>query len=186
MHGQFPHHMFPTCPIHSPPGALPVYQPYPVQGIPYYQTYHGNSPYMQQNYSPMEDPRLAAAQNMGFRRHSMDSRHSNTDSEAYVVEASKSRLQDEVDVEREGSQIGDRQKKGSRLGRQKSGMVVIRNINYITKTENSSGSGSYSDSASETNEDIDNSELVKTSKRKGSRKQSLKKLNHLIRKKWTM
>ncbi|CAL5208204.1 unnamed protein product [Lathyrus oleraceus] len=177
MHGQFPHHMFPPWPIHSPPGALPAYQPYPVQGIPYYQTYHGNSPYMQQNYSPMEDPRLAAAQNMGFRRHSMDSRHSNTDSEAYAVEASKSRLQDEVDVEREGSQTGDRRKKGSRSGRQKSGMVVIRNINYITKTENSSGSGSYSDSASETDEDIDNPELVKTSKRRGSRKESLKKLN---------
>ncbi|XP_058770758.1 COP1-interacting protein 7-like [Vicia villosa] len=169
MHGQFPHHMYPPWPIHSPPGALPVYQPYPVQGIPYYQTY-GNSPYMQQNYSPMEDPRLAASQNMGFRRHSMDSRQSNTDSEA-----SKSRLQDEVDVEREGSQTGERRKKASRSGRQKSGMVVIRNINYITKTENSSGSGSYSDSASETDEDIDNQEHVKTSKRRGSRKE--KKLN---------
>ena len=93
-----------------------------------------------------------------------------TDSEVYVVEASKFRLQDEVDVEREGSQTGDRRKKGSRSGRQKSGMVVIRNINYITKTKNSSGSGSYSGSASETDEDIDNPELVKTSKRKGSRK----------------
>ncbi|CAI8603124.1 unnamed protein product [Vicia faba] len=172
MHGQFPHHMYPPWPIHSPPGALPVYQPYPVQGIPYYQPYHGNSPYMQQNYSPIEDPRLTAAQNMNFRRHSMDSRQSNTDSEA-----SKSRLQDEVDVEREGSQTGDRRKKASRSGRQKSGMVVIRNINYITKTENSSGSGSYSDSASETDEDIDNQEHVKTSKRRGSRKESLKKLN---------
>jgi hypothetical protein len=56
-------------------------------------------------------------------------------------------------------------------------MVVIRNINYITKTENSSASGSYSDSASETDEDSDNQEHVKTSKRRGSRKESLKKLN---------
>ncbi|MCI84003.1 dentin sialophosphoprotein-like, partial [Trifolium medium] len=63
----------------------------------------------------------------------MDSRNSNNESE--------SRSHDEVDMEREGSQTGDRRKKTSRSGRQKSGMVVIRNINYITKTENSSGSG---------------------------------------------
>ncbi|GAU43014.1 hypothetical protein TSUD_28330 [Trifolium subterraneum] len=169
MHGQFPHHMFPPWPVHSPPGAVPVYQPYPVQGIPYYQTYSGNSPYMQPNYPPMEDPRLTPGQNVGFRRHSMDSRNSNNESD--------SRLHDDVDMEREGSQTGDRRKKSSRSGRQKSGMVVIRNINYITKTENSSGSGSYSDSASETDEDTDNLEHVKTSKRRGSRKESLKKLD---------
>lgn len=177
MHAQFPHHMFPPWPVHSPPGTVPVYPPYPVQGIPYYQPYPGNSPYMQPNYPPMDDPRLTPGQNMGLRRHSMDSRHSNTGSETCDVEASKSRLHDEVDMEREGSQTGDRRKKGSRSGRQKSGMVVIRNINYITKTEKSSGSGSYSDSVSETDEDIDEQEHAKTSKRRGSRKESLKKLS---------
>ncbi|KAJ1398939.1 hypothetical protein SESBI_30734 [Sesbania bispinosa] len=166
--GQFPHHMFPPWPVHSPPGAVPVFPPYPVQGIPYYQAYPaGNSPFMQPNYSPMEDPRLISGQNMGRRRHSMDGRHSNTESEAW----------DEVDMEREGSQTVDRRKKASRSGRQKSGKVVIRNINYITKTENSSGSRSGSDSASETDEDKDNQESVKTSKRSGPRKESLKKLN---------
>jgi len=177
MHAQFPHHMFPPWPVHSPPGTVPVYPPYPVQGIPYYQPYPGNSPYMQPNYPPMDDPRLTPGQNTGLRRHSMDSRQSNTGSETCDVEASKSRLHDEVDMEREGSQTGDRRKKGSRSGRQKSGMVVIRNINYITKTENSSGSGSYSDSVSETDEDIDEQEHAKTSKRRGSRKESLKKLS---------
>ncbi|XP_061370798.1 COP1-interacting protein 7-like [Gastrolobium bilobum] len=175
--GQFPHYMFPPWPVHSPPGAVPVFPPYPVQGIPYYQTYPGNSPFMQPTYPPMEDPSLIASQNMGHRRHSMDSRHNNTESETWDVEASKSRLQDGVDMEREGSQTGDRRKKASRLGRQKSGTVVIRNINYITKTENSSGSGSYSDSASETDEDKDNQESVKTSKRRGFGKESSKKLN---------
>ena len=165
--GQFLHHMFPPWPIHSPPGAVPVFQPYPVQGIPYYQPYPGNSPFMQPNYSPMEDPRLASGQSMRHRRHSMDSRHSNTESETL----------DEVDMEREGSQTGDRRKKGSRSGRQKSGMVVIRNINYITKTENSSGSESYSDSASEIDEGQDIQESVKTSKRRGARNESSKKLN---------
>lgn len=165
--GQFPHHMFPPWPVHSPPGAVPVFQPYPVQGIPYYPTYPGNSPFMQPNFPPMEDPRLIAGQNMGLRRHSMDSGHSNAES----------RLQDEVDMERGGSQTGDRRKKGSRSGRQKSGKVVIRNINYITKTENSSGSGSDSYSASEIDEDEDNQESVKASKRRGPRKESSKKLN---------
>ncbi|TKY51912.1 hypothetical protein E2542_SST23432 [Spatholobus suberectus] len=170
--GQFPHHMFPPWPVHSPPGTVPVFQPYPVQGIPYYQAYPGNSSFMQPNYSAMEDPRLIAGQNNGRRRHSMDSRHSNTESETWDGEASKSRLQDEVDMEREGSH---RRKKDRQSGRQKSGMVVIRNINYITKAENSSGSGSYSDSASETDED--NKESVKTSKRREPRKEALKKLD---------
>jgi len=153
--GQFPH-MFSPWPIHFQPG--------PVQGIPYYQAYPGNSPFMQPNYSPMEDPRLIAGQNNGRRRHSMDSRHSNTESE----------MTDEVDPERDGAHTGGRRKKDRRSG-QKSGMVVIRNINYITKAENSSDSGSQSDSASETNED--NKESVKTSKRRNSRKESLKKLD---------
>ncbi|BAT94781.1 COP1-interacting protein [Vigna angularis] len=160
--GQFPH-MFSPWPIHSPPGAVPVFQPCPVQGIPYYQAYPGNSPFMQPNYSPMEDPRLAGQSN-GCRRHSMDSRHSNTESE----------LTDDVDIERDGAHTGGRRKKDRRSGK-KSGMVVIRNINYITKAENSSDSGSHSDSASETNED--NKESVKTSKRRDSRKEALGKLD---------
>lgn len=175
--GQFPHHMFPPWPVHSPPGAIPVFQPYPVQGIPYYQTYSGNSPFMHPNYPPVGDPNLIVGQNVGRRRHSMDSRHNNTESETWDVETSKSRLQDEVDMEREGSQTANRRKKASRSGKQKSGMVVIRNINYITKTENSSGSGSYSDFASETDEDKDSRESVKTSKRSEPRKESLKRLS---------
>ena len=114
----------------------------------------------------MEDHRLNAGQNMGQRRYSVDNRHYNTESEAL-----------DVDMEREGSQTGERRKKASQSGRQKSDMVVIRNINYITKTERTSGSGSYSDSASETDEDKDTQESVKTSKRRGTSKESLKKLN---------
>lgn len=171
--GQFPHQMYPPWPVHSPPGTMPVFQPYP---MPYYQNYPG-SPFLQPIYPPMEDPRVNSGQSMRRRRHSMDSRYSNTESETWDEDASKSRMQDEVDMEREGSQTGEQRKKASRLGRQKSGMVVIRNINYITKAENSSGSGSYSDSASENDEDKDAQGYVKTSKRRGSNKDSLKKLN---------
>ncbi|KAK4266166.1 hypothetical protein QN277_027128 [Acacia crassicarpa] len=162
--GQFPHHMYPPWPINSPPGTVPVFQPYP--GMPYYQNYPG-TPYMQPIYPPVEDPRLNSGQNMGRRRHSMDGRYSNTESEHWG----------ELDMEGEGSQTGERRKKSSRSGRQKSGTVVIRNINYITKAENSSGSGSYSDSGSENHEDKDTDEQVKNSKRRGSAKESFKKLN---------
>ncbi|XP_029125411.1 COP1-interacting protein 7 isoform X2 [Cajanus cajan] len=164
--GHFPHNGFSSWPVHSPPGALPMLHPYPVQGIPYYQTYPGNSPFMQPIRSPMEDSRLNAGQNMGHRRHSMDNGQ-NTEFET----------RDELDMEREGSQTVERRKKSGRTGRQKSGMVVIRNINYITKTEHTSGSGSCSDYSSETDEDKDAQESVKTSKRRESSNKSFKRLN---------
>ncbi|XP_028769626.1 COP1-interacting protein 7 isoform X2 [Neltuma alba] len=164
--GQFPHHMYPPWPINSPPGTVPVFPPYPMQGMPYYQNYPG-TPYMQPIYPPVEDPRLNSGQNMGRRRHSMDGRYSNTESEPWG----------ELGMEGGGSQTGERRKKSSRSGRQKSGTVVIRNINYITKTENSSGSGSFSDSGSENNEDKDTHEYADNSKRRGSGKESFKKLN---------
>ncbi|GAU25215.1 hypothetical protein TSUD_17270 [Trifolium subterraneum] len=174
--GQFLHHGFSPWPVHSPPGALPVFHPYPTEGIPYYPTYPGNGPFMQSGCPPMEDPRLHADQSMRHRRHSMGNRHNNTESQNWVIETSKTRFQDEVDVEREGLQTGDRRKKASRSDRRKSGNVVIRNINYITKTKRSSGSDS--DSATETDEDKEIQESVKPSKRRGSSgKTSLKRLN---------
>ncbi|OIW21327.1 hypothetical protein TanjilG_32140 [Lupinus angustifolius] len=178
--GQVPHHMCPPWPVHSPPGAIPVYQPYPVQGIPYYQSYPGNGMFMQPHYPPMEDPRLSSGQYVGPRRHSMDSKQGNyTESETWDVEASKSRSpQDGANIEREGSQTGSRRKKASQSGRQKSGMVVIRNINYITKIEKSSGSGSYSDSASETDDDAQ--ESVRTSKNSEPKKESLNDKEEII------
>nr|KYP37575.1 hypothetical protein KK1_041231 [Cajanus cajan] len=105
--GHFPHNGFSSWPVHSPPGALPMLHPYPVQGIPYYQTYPGNSPFMQPIRSPMEDSRLNAGQNMGHRRHSMDNGQ-NTEFET----------RDELDMEREGSQTVERRKKSGRTGRQ--------------------------------------------------------------------
>jgi hypothetical protein len=105
----------------------------------------------------------------------MDNRYDNAESENLVTETSETRFQDEVDVEREGLQTGDRRKKASRSDRRKSGNVVIHNINYITKTERSSGSDS--DSATETDEDKEIQESVKPSKRRGSGKASLKRLN---------
>ncbi|WJX17152.1 hypothetical protein P8452_07094 [Trifolium repens] len=175
IHGQFPHHGFSPWPVHSPPGALQVFHPYPAEGIPYYPIYPGNGPFLQPGCPPMEDPRLHADQSTRHRRHSMDNRYDNAESENLVTETSETRFQDEVDVEREGLQTGDRRKKASRSDRRKSGNVVIHNINYITKTERSSGSDS--DSATETDEDKEIQESVKPSKRRGSGKASLKRLN---------
>ncbi|KAE9612078.1 hypothetical protein Lalb_Chr06g0169151 [Lupinus albus] len=170
--GQLPHHMCPPWPVHSAPGAMPVYQPYPVQGIPYYQSYPGNGMFMQPHYPPMEEPRLIDGQYVDPKRHSMDSRQGNyTESETWDVEDLKLRSpQDGVNIEREGSQAGSRRKKASQSGRQKSGMV-IQNINYITKAEKSSGSGSYSDSASEIDDVAQ--ESVRTSKSSEPQQESL-------------
>ncbi|XP_027936681.1 COP1-interacting protein 7-like isoform X3 [Vigna unguiculata] len=164
--GHFPNSGFSSWPVHSPPGALPMFHTYPVQGIPYYQSYSGNSPFVQPVSSPMEESRLNASPNVGHRRHSMDN-----------GQYTESETPDEMAMEREGSLTGERRKKAGRSGRHRSGMVVIRNINYITKTERSSGSGSCSDYSSETDEDKEVQESVKTSKRRGSSDKSFKRLN---------
>nr|DAD19995.1 TPA_asm: hypothetical protein HUJ06_021458 [Nelumbo nucifera] len=146
--GQFQHPMFPQWPIHSPPGAPPVFQPYPVQGMPYYHP--GSGPFFQP-YPPLEDPRFNAAQRIQ-KRHSMDSKDSNTESENLETGASNTRLQD--DLEKEVSLGREPRKKTGRSGKKKSGMVVIRNINYITsKRQNTSGSESESASDPETDEE---------------------------------
>lgn len=180
--GQYPHPMFPPWPIHSPPGALPVFQGYPMQGIPYYQNYPGNSPVFQQPYPSGEDPRLNAGRTRQ-RRHSMDS---NTEPETWE-DALKTRSQDDGELEPETSGSREPGRKGSRSGKKQSGMVVIRNINYITsKRQDSSGSESQSASGSETDEDGDlpattpsmkHGKSLRSSKRKGSHAKSVDKLN---------
>ncbi|KAK0608852.1 hypothetical protein LWI29_036980 [Acer saccharum] len=98
--GQFPHNMFPPWPIHSPPGAPPAFQGYPMQGMPYYQNYPANGPYFQPPYPSMEDPRCNSGQRIG-RRHSMDS--SNTVLETWEMDGSKARSQDDVELDKETS-----------------------------------------------------------------------------------
>ncbi|KAF2285505.1 hypothetical protein GH714_005125 [Hevea brasiliensis] len=95
--GQFPHPMFPSWPIHSPPGTLPIFQGYPMQGIPYYQNYPGNSPFFQPPYPSGEDTRLNTGQRKGQRRHSMDGGNGNTDTETEEVDTNQGKsLVDQV------------------------------------------------------------------------------------------
>ncbi|KAL2508670.1 COP1-interacting protein-related [Forsythia ovata] len=162
--GQFPHTMFPPWPVHPVPGAAPVFQAYPVQGMPYYQTYNGNSPFYQPPHPPME------------HYHQTGDRDTNTGSEIWETDRTKS--QDDMELNREVSHSREPHKKGGRSGKKRSGMVVIRNINYITSKAKKSDSESISASDSETdteNEDFgadDDNALHKnslgSSRRKGS------------------
>ncbi|XP_059632337.1 COP1-interacting protein 7 [Cornus florida] len=185
--GQFPHPVFPSWPIHSPNGSMPVFQPYPMQGMPYYQNYPGNGPFYQPPYPPVEDYRSPAA-GPRQKRQSLDSRDSNTESETWEMDASKTSLHDDLASEKEVSQSREPRKKAGRSVKKQSGMVVIRNINYITsKRQNSSGSESEPASDCESDNEAgelqtDTSEMMhknslRSSKRKGRHEKSVDELN---------
>ncbi|XVF28580.1 hypothetical protein REPUB_Repub15cG0042300 [Reevesia pubescens] len=179
---QFPHPMFPPWPLHSPPGGMPTFQGYPMQGMPYYPNYPGGSPFFQQPYPSMEDPRFNVGQRIQ-KRHSMDSRDSHNASDTWEMERAKS--QDDEELENETSLSPKSRKKSSRSGKKQSGVVVIRNINYITsKMQNSSGSNSQSHSGSEMDEedgDTEHKNSLRSSKGKGSRTKSVEALNSFDR-----
>ncbi|KAJ6421016.1 hypothetical protein OIU84_028401 [Salix udensis] len=183
--GQFLHPMFPPWPIHSPPGAVPVFPGYPMQGIPYYQNYPGNNPVFQPPYPSAEDPKIHAGQRMRQRRHSMDS---SNEPEAWEVGALRTGSPDEAELEKETSRARGRGRKGSRSGKKQSGTVVIRNLNYITsKTQDSSGSESQSASGSENDKEdevlsdtapnVKHRNSLRSLKRKGSHTKSTDELN---------
>ncbi|OWM70473.1 hypothetical protein CDL15_Pgr011949 [Punica granatum] len=144
--GQFPH-MFPPWPMHSPPGAPLGFQAYP---MPYFQNYPGSNPYFQQASPPVEDPRLHSGQKVCQKRHSHERRNSNTGLISSDVDGFNGRSSDEHEQE-DVSSPSESQKKGRR-SKKKQGMVVIRNINYITRKQQDP-SHSESDSASEPKSD---------------------------------
>lgn len=164
--GQFSHQMFPPWPIHSPPGTMPVYPAYPMQGMPYYNSYSGPSPYYQPPYPAADDPRLNPGQRMGQKRHSMDGSNSNIESETWDMDAPRTRSSDDAELEKES------RKRSGRSSKKQSGMVVIRNINYITsKGQNSSDTESPSASESQTDE---GDEGLNASSSEGKYKKSLR------------
>ncbi|XVE81873.1 hypothetical protein DITRI_Ditri15bG0100900 [Diplodiscus trichospermus] len=165
---QFPHPMFPSWPMHSPPGGMPTFQGYPMQGMPYYLNYPGGSPFFQQPYPSMEDPRFNVGQRIQ-KQHSMDSRDSRNGSDTWEMERAKS--QDDEELEGETSLSPKSRKRISRSDKKQSGVVVIRNINYITsKRRNSLGSDSQSHSDPEKDEedgDNEHKSPLRSSKGKG-------------------
>ncbi|XP_077229466.1 uncharacterized protein LOC143862325 isoform X2 [Tasmannia lanceolata] len=158
--GQFHHPMYPQWPIHSMPGA-PVFSAYPMQSMPYYPNYPGGSPFFQPPYPQTEDSRVNTPQRMAQKRHSMDSKDSNGESETWDMGVSNARSQDGADqsmseLEKDILHSLESQRKVGRTGRKQRGMVVIKNLNYITsKRQNASGSESESASEPETDEETD-------------------------------
>lgn len=175
LQGQYPHHVYPPWPINSPPGALPVFQGYPMQGMPYYQNYAGSSPFFHPHYPVTEDSRTGHGKKMGGKRHSLDSGDNSIEPETGETNASKSRIPDESEEE-----ASEDLRKAGRSGKKKSGVVVIRNINYIaSKRHNSSGSETDSRSESESEEDRDSQVISPEIKHKRSTRSSRSKGKHL-------
>ncbi|KAL9161860.1 hypothetical protein ABFS82_07G049000 [Erythranthe guttata] len=126
--GKFPHIAFPPWPMHAPPGAQPVFQPYPV-GIPYYQTYAGSSPFFQPPHHPLDHFPSNLSDQSGQKIQTYDVRDVNT-----------------------GAEVSHNEKPRKKAGGSKKkqpGMVVIRNVNYVTSKEKKSDSESNSSSDSD-------------------------------------
>ncbi|KAH7669790.1 beta-sandwich domain of Sec23/24 domain-containing protein [Dioscorea alata] len=173
--GQFQHPMFPQWPIHSAPGA-PMFQPYPVQSMPYYQNYPGGGPFFQPPYPPMDDPRYTTSHRMGQKRSSMDSKDSTTEPEAWEMGASGARSKDFSDrnLSEDEKEIyharGSRKRSGHSGKKKRSGKAATR----TSKRYDTSESESESASDSETEED---SEHDKSPRRKHKHSSRSKKKN---------
>lgn len=153
--GQFPHLVFPSWPMNNPPGAQPVFPAYPVQGMPYYPTYAGGGPFFQPPHWPMEHTSSNFGHQSGHRKQSSDGRDTNTGSEMSDIERTRSLDDMEMRAEFPDSRKQNRKSGGS--NKKQSGVVVIRNINYITSKEKKSGDESNSDSDSDTDGEYQNS-----------------------------
>uniref|UniRef100_A0A1D1ZHT4 COP1-interacting protein 7 n=2 Tax=Anthurium amnicola TaxID=1678845 RepID=A0A1D1ZHT4_9ARAE len=174
--GQFPHPPFPQWPVHPPPGA-PVFQPFPIQGMPYYQNYPAGGPYFPPAYTPVEDPRFNTRQRMRSKRHSMDSKGSNVESESYDINTRSQEEDDKnsTDLEKEASQRRESRRRSGRSRKKQSGTVVIRNLNYITSKKHDSASGSESSSASGSETEDSSSDTAKRNKRSHKKPSRLSK-----------
>ncbi|XP_077252855.1 COP1-interacting protein 7-like isoform X2 [Tasmannia lanceolata] len=156
--GQFHHPMYPQWPIHSPPG-VPVFPAYPMQSMPYYQNYPACAPFFQPPYPQSGDPRVNTTQRTVQKRHSMDCKDTDGESETWEIGVSNSRSQHGADqsmsdVEKEVSHGQESREKVGRSGRKQRGTVFIRNINYIaSKRQNASGCESESASEPETDDE---------------------------------
>ncbi|URD78463.1 hypothetical protein MUK42_05409 [Musa troglodytarum] len=151
-HGHFQHPTYPQWPMHSP-AAPPMFQPYPVQGMPYYQNYPGSMPYYHPPYPPMEDPRFNSSHRKGSKRQSVDNKDAESETWERRTCSQDDSDQNTSDLEEEGSHGHKSHKIVGRSGKKKSGVEVIRNINYITSKKHVVGA-SESDSQSVSESDV--------------------------------
>ncbi|XP_020584862.1 uncharacterized protein LOC110027686 [Phalaenopsis equestris] len=126
--GQFPYPPFPQWPPHSQANPY-LSQPYPMQAMPYYQNYPAEAQFLHPPYSPMEDSKLNTHQSKGKKQYSMHSKDSSSHSEDGTDQNTS-----EFDEEPLGVRKSHR--KSGHSGK-KNGLVVIRNLNYIAKRQQS-------------------------------------------------
>ncbi|KNA12956.1 hypothetical protein SOVF_121570 [Spinacia oleracea] len=166
--GQFPHPMYPHWQMHPQANGMPVFQPYPMQGMPYYQNYMGQSPYFQPPYSAHDDSRLHSGRKTRQRRHSMDSRDMSAEFESEEIDAS-GRTQDDITDEDDSVSRKPKNKIG-KTSRKKT--VVIRNLNYITSAKQGS---SDSDPQSCSDSGTDDEEQMKVDEKRKLKKKGVYK-----------
>ncbi|OAY65288.1 hypothetical protein ACMD2_11098 [Ananas comosus] len=166
--GQYHQTAYPPWQMHPPPGP-PIFPPYPMQGMPYYQNY----PNVYPPYPPMDDPRFNTQQKSRSKRHSRSSKDNNdVDSEASETGEDGSD-QSASEYEKSHKRINRKGKKKKK----KPGVVVIRNVNYVASKKNES-SGSESESVSESeaeDENVDQRSISQGKKQNTSSSSSNKK-----------
>uniref|UniRef100_A0ACD5U874 Uncharacterized protein n=1 Tax=Avena sativa TaxID=4498 RepID=A0ACD5U874_AVESA len=149
---------YPPWAMHPISGAA-AYPPYPMQGVPYYP---GVNPY-HPPYPPMDGHRHHYSGRRSSRKHSSDSKDSETLEDGTHHSSS----------ENKSSHGRKSHKKGNRSGKKKPSIVVIRNVNVTSKKHGSSESVSQS-SSDAGSEDSDDSH---TKSRDGKHKSSSSKKN---------
>lgn len=166
--------------MHAPPGSQPVYQAYPVQGMPYYHPYTGNGPFVQPHHYSMEHSPSNLGSHSGQKRQSPD-----VNNESEVRETDRTSSLDDTASDEEASRSRRSRRKSGGSSKKKSGTVVIRNINYITSKGKKSGSETNSESHSDVdaeseNLDDDDRDVIhqnRSSKRRGSQMRSVDRLS---------
>ncbi|KAL9264350.1 COP1-interacting protein 7-like protein [Drosera capensis] len=143
--GHLLHSMYPPWPIHPQTGTLPVFQQYPMP-MPFYTNYPGNSAFFQPPYPSLDGSTSHSGHRTGRGGDSIDNRDLSSESERHGSDASRRRMQDEMYMVEADTRHREGRMKSGKSMRKKSGVVVIRNINYITSKQHSSGSDSGSDS----------------------------------------
>ncbi|WOL15934.1 hypothetical protein Cni_G24716 [Canna indica] len=147
--GQFQHPTYQQWPMPPPPGH-PAFLPYSIQGMPYYKNYPGSIPYFHSPYSPIEDPRANRSGRKGSKRQSTDNKEIESENGERSTRSQDDTDQNSSDLENEGSHGHKCQKSGKK----KSGVVIIRNLNYISKKNGARESEDGSQSVSESEDEI--------------------------------
>lgn len=181
--GQFQQPMFPQWPMPSASGA-PVFQPYPVQAMPYYQNYPAATPLFQTPYPPMEDPRFTQSQKRGLRRHSMDSKYSHTDTETWEMGGSGGRSKDaaERNISEDEEDVHQGRKSHKKLGHSRKKQSGTRSSNSFTsKGHGSSGSESLSSSDSEAKDDVEHFHREDPKRKHNDSSSSIKRKNSITK-----